>query len=324
MRKDDEKLLEEIATLYYEKKYTQREIAQQLGLTIVKVHRLLEKALKKGIVEIRVKKKGDKFTDLENEIATLYKLRGVRIVESNVPFSMMAGECAEKVESILKQQNISGKVIGIGWGRTIYNVLNSNYEWKIKFPSSVVVPLIGGVGTSEAPFQVNDLARKLAQIGECEYFPLNVPFLFEEEKRKNEMMKERDIRKVLSLWERLDIAIVGIGHVFNNSPLLKLSYFTKEDIIEIEGKGAVGDLCARFFQRNGMGCDLNVNKRLVSIELERYYHIPCVIAVACGIYKALPVEAAIKGGYIDYLVTDEEVGEYLLKLANKKLLVKTH
>ena len=55
MNNRDEKLLMwEAATLYYEKKHTQQEIAELLGLSRQTVSKLLNDAVKENIVEIRI------------------------------------------------------------------------------------------------------------------------------------------------------------------------------------------------------------------------------------------------------------------------------
>ena len=47
-------------------------------------------------------------------------------------------------------------------------------------------------------------------------------------------------------------------------------------------RAAVGDVCSRFFDRDGEPVDFEGRDRLIALELEALRHIPVTIAVAVG------------------------------------------
>ncbi|RKX73290.1 MAG: hypothetical protein DRP60_12155, partial [Spirochaetes bacterium] len=75
-------LIYKIASLYYEDNQTQQEIANRLGISRIKVSRLLQQARTSGIVEISLKKQNGNFTDLENRIASQWQLKEVILSSS--------------------------------------------------------------------------------------------------------------------------------------------------------------------------------------------------------------------------------------------------
>jgi DNA-binding transcriptional regulator LsrR (DeoR family) len=74
----------------------------------------------------------------------------------------------------------------------------------------------------------------------------------------------------------------------------------------------VGDVCSRFYDRDGDPVGYPGSERLVATGLEELRRIPCSIAVAVGAEKVLSIIAGAKGGYFNHLVTDALTAESLL------------
>src|SRR6056297_2688570 len=68
-------MLGRVARLHYEHGFTHQQIADTLGLSRVKVTRLLAEARRIGIVEIRIHSDESIFTDLEVALTQRYALR---------------------------------------------------------------------------------------------------------------------------------------------------------------------------------------------------------------------------------------------------------
>ena len=72
-------------------------------------------------------------------------------------------------------------------------------------------------------------------------------------------------------------------------------------------KGAVGDILGYFFDAEGQVIpDMKIHDELIGLTLNTLKTIPTVIGVAGGVNKAEAIAAAMKGGYINALVTDQE------------------
>ena len=95
--------------------------------------------------------------------------------------------------------------------------------------------------------------------------------------------------------------------------LLQEGYIDQSLMQEFLGKGAVGDIALRYFDADG-GADAfsDFNERVAGISLRRLAQVPRRIGVACGKPKIAPVLGAIRGRYINILITDAECAAGLL------------
>ena len=76
----------------------------------------------------------------------------------------------------------------------------------------------------------------------------------------------------------------------------------------------VGDILGQFFDANGVVADLPLHDRRIGIELSDLKQIPKVVGVAGGMHKAEAILGALRGGYLDVLVTNEIAAIRLLEL----------
>ena len=129
-------------------------------------------------------------------------------------------------------------------------------------------------------------------------------------------MKDKNVASTLSLATHADIVLTSIGtleKVTDSNPWL--GYMTKEMFDEIRDQGAIGCLGARFFNKDGKILDNAWNRRCVGIELEDIRKIKEVIVVATGEVKAEALLGAIKGGFVDVLISDSSTAEKMVKLS---------
>ncbi|MGH2381585.1 MAG: sugar-binding domain-containing protein, partial [Candidatus Limnocylindria bacterium] len=119
-----------------------------------------------------------------------------------------------------------------------------------------------------------------------------------------------DAALVLSEWAYLTTALVGIGQVGFDSEMQMLfgRYLDASTQDRLRRSGAVGDICMRFYDRNGSPITDGV-RGVIGLDLERLRRIPNVIAVAGGSEKCEAISGALRGGYVDTLVTDEPTAQ---------------
>ncbi len=71
-------------------------------------------------------------------------------------------------------------------------------------------------------------------------------------------------------------------------------------------------MCAQHFDDQGRELDVAFNRRVISIGLEALQEIETVIAVAGSVEKAPAILGALRGNYIDVLVTDDKAAKLIL------------
>jgi len=119
------------------------------------------------------------------------------------------------------------------------------------------------------------------------------------------LIQDPSIGDVMKSWQELDLALVGIGSL-EPSPLLRQSgnALTEDEQAELRGAGAVGDVCLRFFDADGRSIETPFNQRIMSITPADLIAVPRRVGVAGGASKYRAIRAALRGGWVNVLVTD--------------------
>jgi DNA-binding transcriptional regulator LsrR (DeoR family) len=88
---------------------------------------------------------------------------------------------------------------------------------------------------------------------------------------------------------------------------------TQSDLDEAIANGAVGDIANRFIDADGQPVQVELNERIIGIDLDQLGKIPRVVGVAGGSNKIAPIRAALRGKLIDVLITDQATAEALAR-----------
>jgi DNA-binding transcriptional regulator LsrR (DeoR family) len=290
--------------LYYEDSLTQDEISKNLGISRPTVSRLLDEGRKQGIVKIEILNPlKNNYEDLERDIEKKYNIRETIIVDDNddenIQKKVAAKAAAQYLQRIVKKDN----KIGVSMGTTIKNIskyITQNQRLQLQF-----IPLVGGIGQIQIDIHPNQIVMDLARAYNGEFKLLHVPAVVSNADIRDNFIKEKSINEILMIGKSVDIAVVGIGSpVIKRSTMMKSGYFDIEDIRKFKKEGAVGDICLQFYNINGEFKNFQFNKRVVGITLEDIRNIKTVIGVACGNDKVQAIKGALKGNFLDVLITD--------------------
>ncbi len=306
-------LLYAAAKLYYEEDATQAEIAVKLHTSRATVSRLLSEARRQGVVRIEVIAPDHQDSDdLAFRVAELLGLQAVHIcgvLPAPTPTKpiedVMGPVLAPAVGRALSAVGlVPGDVLLVSSGRTVYEVAQSDLP---KLPGIVVAPTVGGTDQPEGWYQTNEITRRVAErIGGRPVYlfapALPGPGLFET------LQHDPAIQRVLHLWPYARCVLTGIGA----PPVLRSQAPQFVDVSSLELLDAVGDVCSRFFNREGRPVIFPGAERLIALDLKTLQKIPTVIAVAAGRDKVPPIIAGARAGYFTQLVTDPHTAEEIL------------
>lgn len=305
-------LLARIAWMYYVQGLTQQEIGQKLHYSRTKITRLLAKAKERGIVEVSINSKFRSCLDTEEMMKKRFGLKEVIIVPTGDTIEETRAGVGKACADFLEKTLVDGDILGSSWGWNLYNVGKSLRPRKYKQLS--VVQLLGGLNISEKinPQRILELiASKLNATGVW----LNTPAIVDTPEIKKALLSDEGVRRVLEQGKRCTKALVGIGDVTNEASLIASKAMTFKNIKELEALGAVGDIMAWFFDINGALVQYSIKDRLIAVPLDDIKKIPLRIGCTSGLIKAKPILGAIRGGYINVLVTDENVAQEVLRLS---------
>jgi DNA-binding transcriptional regulator LsrR (DeoR family) len=78
-------------------------------------------------------------------------------------------------------------------------------------------------------------------------------------------------------------------------------------------KNAVGDILVRFFDKGGRLVESGLEKRVISMDLNQLSKVNRAIGVAGGSRKYAGILGALKGHWINILITDRTTAEKLVR-----------
>ncbi|NHM31855.1 sugar-binding transcriptional regulator [Bacillus sp. C11] len=300
----------EAAKLYYLLDYNQNEIAKMLGVSRPTVSRFLQMAKSEGIVQISIMDPTEDTAKLERLLEEKFGLKKALVAsipqyEDHIIKNYLGEKAAVYLNEIVKD----GDIIGVTWGTTLYHVA---IELKQKFVKDVkVVQLKGGVSHAETNTYASEILYLFGKAFNTSPHYLPLPAIVDHAVVKQAMEADRHIRRILDLGRESNIAIFTIGPVKKDSLLFQLGYFTDEDLESLY-PNAVGDICSRFFDKNGNICNESLNERTLGINLDDLKKKEKSILVAGGPNKLEGIYGALKGKFANVLVTDQFTAQFLL------------
>jgi DNA-binding transcriptional regulator LsrR (DeoR family) len=109
------------------------------------------------------------------------------------------------------------------------------------------------------------------------------------------------------------VALVGVG-TLDNSAFAARGVLSHQEMEELTGCGAVGEICGRFYDKNGRECDSRWRDRVVSIDLDQLRKIPQVVGIVAGGDRSAAIAAAVRGNLLKALIIDDNAGRFLAGL----------
>lgn len=266
-----------IAKLYYELHYNQLEIAAREGISKSSVSRILKNAMDMGIIEVRIKDSVLADSSLENELIERFPIKRAIIVPDLVgnPQILMQDVCAALAEDLPRYIK-NDSVIGVTWGHALAVLAQQLPKMKRKGVS--VIQLTGG------------FSRAIFESG------------------------------ALDVLKRFVDSVGGIGYqipapamVAEPSIVYEMGLIDENDYKDFSRRGAVGDCCSHFINKNGELFDKKIDARVVGAPLETIKKIPNKLVVAVGKEKEKILTAALRGGLVDSLYIDEPTAELIVR-----------
>jgi len=313
-KQDEQRLLVRIATLYYSENKKQSEIASLLHLSQSFVSRALTRCQKEGLVKITVVQPTNIFVSLEKALEQQFGIRQAIVVDVGEEPTVAAikhaigSAAAHYVETRLRPEDL----VGISsWSSTIRAMVDEMHPQNIR--AAGVIQLLGGVGPN-GNVQATILTQQLAAHLGCPAWLLPSQSIEHSVEERARLVNSPDVAAVVAKFEEVDVAIVGIGEL-EPSQLLKNSgnYYTEEMLTLLSSRGAVGDICLHYYDAAGEPVLTDDEDPVIGMELSQIRACKQVIALAGGLDKRNAILGALKGNYIDVLITDYPTARELIK-----------
>jgi DNA-binding transcriptional regulator LsrR (DeoR family) len=309
------RIITEVARMYYEERRSQLEIAKTLNVSQGTVCRFLKRAVKRGIVRTTISPPIGTFVDLEELLERKFGLSQVIIAQapSGSEESMqgaVGAAAAHFLEIILRPR----AVIGVAsWSASLLSMVEQMHPvWKVS--ECKVVQILGGEGHPSIEKHVCYLVSQLARLVQGDAHFLPAPGLVASKEAADVLAQDPHVCETMQLFDRITVAVLGIGSI-ESSPWSVGSgnTFSTEELKSLQDKGAVGNICLHFYNASGEEIrDAVDSKRVFGLKLERLKSIPTVVGVACGKRKRQAILGALRGRWINVLITDHFTAESLV------------
>ena len=304
----EDKLLTKVAWYYYIEGYTQQEIGEYLSIPRLRVNRLLDKARKAGIIQFSVREGDSKRMIVERELITQFGLKDAFVVPSPLNEQDINESVAQAAAMYIHERLEKTGYINMGYGDTSSRILN-HLANICEFPVNVV-SLTGGVNYY--------LPNTRSSIFNAKLYLTPAPLLMASEDIVKAMEQEPSVKQIRHMATLAQMSIVGIGGVDSNATILTNGTLNHSDVLLLSMQGAVGDMLCHFIDKDGNVIQSSLERRLMSTPLEQLKEMNNSIGVAGSSTKSEAILAALKGNYLDVLITDEATATNVLRLKNQE------
>lgn len=303
---DGRALMHAVARLHYISDLSQVDIARKLGVSSATISRLLRRARDEGIVRIEVADFISPDT-LGADLARRLGLRAVKVIDSPAA-ALPAALAAPLGQMLTEAAPLPGAAIAIGWGRAVRAILGAGLP---PLPGTLIVPAMGGVQQHEPHFQINEFARQMAeQVGGTPHF-LHAPNMATEGVR-DLLLADPAIATVLRIWDRLDIAILGIGLAPSAMPPGASVATPAEHRLT----NVAGDVIRHYYDPAGTIIPWDGTARMIAVSPEQLARARLAIGVASGPAKAQAILGAARARLISALVTDAQTATAVIDICD--------
>ncbi len=306
-------LLAQVASLYYQEEQTQDAIAAQVGLSRVKIYRLLKQAREEQVIQFTVNWPLQRHAELERSLCQRFALKEALVLRVNPQdrqhtLQRLGALGARFLEQTLKD----GMTFTVCLGRSTYEVIHAirpGFQARVH-----VVQAMGSMTNALQEMDSSALARQLAQKlgGEVSY--LASPAIVDSREAAEMLRRQREIQRTLEAARGADVALVGIGNLDpTTSGYVKAGLITADEMQQLAVTGAAGDIAGQVYDVSGQLFQSEFNQRTIGLQLDDLRRIPLTMAVAAGYEKAQAIRAALRAAVIDVLCIDDETAQEVVK-----------
>ena len=313
MNTSKQRLVIDIAKMYYTYNMSQKDIAKKLNMSRAYVSQLLNLAREEGIVQIKVDDPFGRGSALEEKMRKLFGLDKVIVVptvmdDPEATFQSCVRETCKYLNAIVE----SGMTIAYSWGYTMYSC-SKLLEKRKDIAGVSVIPLCGGVSNLEKKVYVSEISQNISAAfnGIAYYIPL--PSILRDVQTKRAVLKDPVMGRVLEKANQADIALFTVGTFGTDSALYHAGYISPKEMEGLNKNSVVGDICSRFIDINGDICDPDLDDRTIAVDLKCLATRKHRICVAFGTKKTAAMIGALRKGYPNVLITDEDTGNGMLE-----------
>lgn len=305
--------MKEVAIDYYINNLRQNQIAKKHNMSTSMVSRLLDEVKAEQYVKFKFDFPTISDKELSNKLMKKYDLDYVFVApESSNNLNLVFDDLVLGLGDYLLNIVEHNHNIGVSWGKTMFQ-LSERLRIKKELENVSVYQLHGGVSNIKTDTKSFDIVRNFGNVLNAEWFTLPVPSIVDSSEIASVLYQDSSVREVTEMYEKLDVALFSVGTMSENEMGVKAGYFTKEEFAELRSEGYVGDICSRYYDREGNHPNKKLYERIMGIDLETIKKIEHRICVTVDFRKEESIRSAINSGLISSLFIDHRTAKLLIE-----------
>lgn len=291
--------------------HSQSEISDMLGVSRVKVNRLIAEAQRDGRVKVFIDGSADSCIRLERELQDTFGLDGCDVAPNvstmDPPLNVLGPAGARRLLRLTADPDV--RLVGVGTGRTLSAVAQSLPL--IARQDLDFVSVLGNLRRS-GEIDVHDVVHQLASkvTGRC--FTLPLPFVVESGEVLETLLAQAFLQPVLERVASANVSLLGVGSVEPIAHLVEIGMLTADELAGIAALGAVAEVAGKFFDAEGVQVHTELDDRFVAPALDDLKRGHTIIVAGSG-YKVAALRAVLLAGVCNHLVVDEWTAEQVLR-----------
>ncbi len=297
-----------VARRYYLDGKSKTDIADELGLSRFRVARLLEAARLGGLVRIEIIDPGAINIDLSADLQSAFGLRHAVVVDApgGDPGTLRQA-LGKAAATLLTEIADDDDILGLAWSRAVSVMTNA----LVRLPAIPVVQLTGALVQPDGADSSVDLVRHAARVsGSAAHF-FYAPTIVPDPATARALYEQPEIARTCAMFSSVTKAVVGIG-LWAAGESAVYDATQPEARRDLHRRGVCGEICGVLVDATGRPVESDLSQRMIGVSAAQLRAIPEVIALAYSTARSPAVQAAIRGGLIDSVVTHSSLATALL------------
>lgn len=299
-----------VAWLYFIAGKTQNQIADDLGMSRQTVQRLVTLAVSERIIKMRLDHPIARCMELAAELQERFKLRYCEVTPSD-PTSQsetlgIANVAAAKLTSVLSAT--APCIVAMGTGEEMR--ATADQLQAMSCPQHKLVSLVGNIA-ADGSANLLDAVSRAAEVVGAPHYPMPCPLLASSKAERDAIVAMPHIRQVIQLSTSAHVTMVGIGSMEPDAPLVRDGFINLAEMRAMMAVGAAGEITGWAYDENGELIEGLLNDRVIGTA-PRPASSSLVIGVSIAKDRYRAIKAALKGGLINGLITNDVMAGRLL------------
>ena len=299
------------AWLYYVGRRTQDEVAGQLNISRQAAQRLISLALTEKLIKFRFDHEVGPCMEAGDALSRRFGLSLCEVVptmgSNTATLGSIAIAGAQFLEKWLSQR--APLVLGLGTGRTLRAIANELSP--VAAPQHKVFSLCGSILPMGRAIALDPVLR-IAERSGAQCFSLPCPVIAATVEERDVLQKQQPYETLRDLLPQARCMLVGIGSVDWKSALHSDGCVSDAELTALIEGGAVGEIGGWSYDADGRLLGGSVNERVAGVWHLALRTSALRVGAAFGAVKVEAIRAAMVGGMVDGLITDEATAEALL------------